>query len=245
MRTTDIDPDQHHSLFTTLIMTTHRLEQEISEIPIFSKLKDEQLRTIAEHASISEIRKKAVFFSEDNSSKGLHVLLSGKVKLFKISDDGKEQTIFVFGPGEPFCLCSVFSDGVLPANMSALEDSRVLYIKPKEYEELVHADPTILMNMMRVMSRRLKDAMGMIDSLALKQVPSRLAAYFLSREKGGLVEMDISYRELSKIIGITPEALSRTMKKMSSAGLIEVTGNEIRINDFKALKSCSDGGCLR
>ncbi|WP_320008160.1 Crp/Fnr family transcriptional regulator [Maridesulfovibrio sp.] len=226
-------------------MTTHRLEQEISEIPLFSNLKKEQLQTIARHATVSEISKKAVFFSEENSSKGLHVLLTGKVKLFKISDDGKEQTIFVFGPGEPFCLCSVFSDGVLPANMSALEDSRVLYIKPKEYEDLVHADPTILMSMMRVMSRRLKDAMEMIDSLALKQVPSRLAAYFLSREKEGLVEMDISYRELSKIIGITPEALSRAMKKMSSGGLIEVTGNEVRIKDLEELRRCSDGGCLR
>ena len=226
-------------------MTTYRLEQEIGEIPIFSNLKKEQLQTIAGHATVSEIPKRAVFFSEENSSKGLHILLTGKVKLFKISDDGKEQTIFVFGPGEPFCLCSVFSDGVLPANMSALEDSRVLYIKPKEYDKLVHADPTILMSMMRVMSRRLKDAMEMIDSLALKQVPSRLAAYFLSREKDGLVKMDISYRELSKIIGITPEALSRAMKKMSSNGLIEVTGNEIMINDLDELRNCSDGNCLR
>ncbi|NDV27758.1 Crp/Fnr family transcriptional regulator [Desulfovibrio sp. JC010] len=221
------------------------LQQEISEFPIFAKLQEEQLERISRHGAVNEIPRKAVFFSEDNSSKGLHILLSGKVKLFKISDDGKEQTIFVFGPGEPFCLCSVFSDGVLPANMSALEDSRVLYIKPAEYEKLVQEDPTILMHMMRVMSRRLKDAMEMIDSLSLKQVPSRLAAYFLTREKNGLVEMDISYRELSKIIGITPEALSRTMKKMAAGGLINVEGNEIKINDLEELSRCSEGGCLR
>ncbi|NDV24451.1 Crp/Fnr family transcriptional regulator [Desulfovibrio sp. JC022] len=226
-------------------MTRKQIEKEISELALFTKLKKEQLERLSGHAVINEIPKKSVFFSEDKTSKGLHILLTGKVKLFKISDEGKEQTIFVFGPGEPFCLCSVFSDGVLPANMSALEDSRVLFINPAEYEKLVQEDPTILMQMMRVMSRRLKDAMEMIDSLALKQVPSRLAAYFLSREISGLVNMDISYRELSKIIGITPEALSRTMKKMSAGGLIDVNGTEIKIHDREELSRCSDGGCLR
>ncbi|WP_319759746.1 Crp/Fnr family transcriptional regulator [Maridesulfovibrio sp.] len=226
-------------------MNTQKLELEISKFAIFSGLKKEQLEKIALHATVSEVPKKKIFFSEDNSSKGLHILLSGKVKLFKISDDGKEQTIFVFGPGEPFCLCSVFSDGVLPANIGALEDSRVLFIKPAEYEKLAQEDPTILMHMMRIMSRRLKDAMEMIDSLALKQVPSRLAAYFLTREKNGLVEMDISYRELSKIIGITPEALSRAMKKMAAGGLISVDGSEIRIEDISKLINCSEGGCLK
>ncbi|WP_421902035.1 Crp/Fnr family transcriptional regulator [Maridesulfovibrio sp.] len=226
-------------------MNRKDIEQEISELTLFAKLKKEQLERLSSHAVINEIPKKSVFFSEDKTSKGLHVLLSGKVKLFKISDEGKEQTIFVFGPGEPFCLCSVFSDGVLPANMSALEDSRVLFINTDEYEKLVQEDPTILMQMMRVMSRRLKDAMEMIDSLSLKQVPSRLAAYFLSREKDGLVSMDISYRELSKIIGITPEALSRTIKKMSANGLINVDGTEVRIINHEELSRCREGGCLR
>ncbi|WP_027722770.1 Crp/Fnr family transcriptional regulator [Maridesulfovibrio zosterae] len=224
-------------------MNNIEIKAAIGEIPVFSRLKEEQLIRLAEHAVVSNIPKKAIFFSEDKSSQGMHILLSGKVKLFKLAEDGKEQTIFVFGPGEPFCLCSVFSDGKMPANLGALEDSKVLFISPAEYEKLVHEDPTILMSMMRVMSRRLKEAMDMIDSLSLKQVPSRLAAYFLSMEKDGLVEMDISYRELSKIIGITPEALSRAMKKMSKNELIEVSGTTVTILNADLLNSCSEGFC--
>ena len=82
-----------------------------------------------------------------------------------------------------------------------------------------------------VCARRLKEAMDMIDSLSLKQVPSRLMAYFESRQKDGLVDLDLSYRELSKIIGITPEAMSRTLKRMSEDGLIAVDGTAIRILD--------------
>ncbi len=225
-------------------MNNQEIKSKIRNIPIFSRLKESQIERLSRHATVTEIAKKAVFFSEDKLSQGMHILLSGKVKLFKLAEDGKEQTIFVFGPGEPFCLCSVFSDGKLPANLSALEDSKVLFISPAEYEKLVQEDPTILMSMMRVMSRRLKEAMDMIDSLSLKQVPSRLAAYFLSREQNGEIEMDISYRELSKIIGVTPEALSRAMKKMSDNGLIRVDGANITIAEKQKLINCGDGSCF-
>lgn len=224
-------------------MERHEIEQAVQEIPLFSRLGKEQQKRISEHAIVNRIPNRAVFHSEATAAQGLHVLLKGKVKLFRISDDGKEQTIFIFGPGEPFCLCSVFSDGTMPANMGALEDSTVLFISPAEFEKLVHEDPAILLNMMKVMSRRLKEAVEMIDSLALKQVPSRLAAYFLSREKYGTVHMDISYRELSKIIGATPEALSRVMKKMQEHGLITVDGKIVTIPDRKQLALCGDGSC--
>ena len=219
-------------------MDRSEVRNAIKTIPLFSKLDEGQVDRLAEHAVVSRIPKKAMFFSEDRYAQGMHVLLTGKVKLFKMSEEGKEQTIFVFGPGEPFCLCSTFSDGKLPANLAALEDSEVLIISPDEYEAMVREDPFILMNMMRVMARRLKDAMEMIDSLALKQIPSRLAAYFLSRHQDDRVSLDISYRELSKIIGVTPEALSRALRKMGEDGLIEVDGNEVVILDRASLAVC-------
>ncbi|EGB15399.1 transcriptional regulator, Crp/Fnr family [Pseudodesulfovibrio mercurii] len=210
------------------------LKNEIRAFPVFARLDETQLDRIASHAEVLRFPKRSLFFSEDNSAQGLHVLLSGQVKLFRLAEDGKEQTIFVFGPGEPFCLCSTFSDGKLPANLGALEDSRVLFIRPKEYERLVREDPSILLTMMRVMSRRLKDAMDMIDSLSLKQVPSRLMAYFESRHQNGRVTLDLSQRELAKIIGITPEALSRTLRKMADNGEIAMDGNDILLPHAEA-----------
>ena len=218
-------------------MDRSEIREAIRNFPLFSKLDGLQLDRLAEHAVVNHIPRKAMFFTEDRLAQGLNVLLSGKVKLFRMSEDGKEQTIFVFGPGEPFCLCSSFTDGKLPANLGALEDSEVLFISPEEYEALVREDPAILLNMMRVMARRLKDAMDMIDSLSLKQIPSRLAAYFLSRHQDDRVSLDISYRELSKIIGVTPEALSRALRRMSEDGLIEVDGNEVVILDRESLAS--------
>jgi len=217
-------------------MERKELLAKIRDFSIFSELGGQQLERLVNNAVVTDIRKGAVFYSEEKSAQGFHLLLDGRVKLFKVSEDGKEQTIFVFGPGEPFCLCSVFSDGKLPANMQALEASRVMMVPPEHFEALTREDPTILLSMMKIMSRRLKEAMDMIDSLSLKQVPSRLAAYFLSRHQDGVVEMEISYRELSKIIGVTPEALSRGMKKLREEGLIDMDGMVVRLNQIPALE---------
>ena len=66
---------------------------------------------------------------------------------------------------------------------------------PKNWKPWSWKDPTVHLTMMRVMARRLKDAMDMIDSLSLKQVPSRLMAYFESRQQDGVVNLDLSYRD--------------------------------------------------
>jgi len=217
-------------------MERSEILERVREFPIFSKLDEEQIDKLADNALVNEISRNAVFYSEEKTEQGMHLLLDGRVKLFKISDEGKEQTIFVFGPGEPFCLCSVFSDGKLPANMQALEASRVLVISPTHFEGMIREDPTILLSMMKVMARRLKEAMDMIDSLSLKQVPSRLAAYFLSQQQNGRVDMPLSYRELSKIIGVTPEALSRAMKKMREDGVIDMDGAVVVLANMEALE---------
>ena len=214
------------------------LREAMRGFPVFAGLSGEQLDRLAAQATVTRIPKKGLFFTEARAAQGMHLLLSGKVKLFRMSEEGKEQTIFVFGPGEPFCLCSSFSDGVLPANLAALEDSEVLVLDPDRFGAMVAEDPSVLLNMMKVMARRLKEAMDMIDSLSLKQIPSRLAAYFLSREREGRVELDISYRELAKIIGVTPEALSRALRRMAEDGLVDVNGAEIVLLDREALAAC-------
>ncbi|WP_031481447.1 Crp/Fnr family transcriptional regulator [Maridesulfovibrio frigidus] len=225
-------------------MEKQELKKIISKFTIFSNLDDLNLTWLVENSVVTPIPKKSLYLREANLLQGMHILLSGKVKLFKLAEEGKEQTIFVFGPGEPFCLCSTFSDGKMPANLSALEDSKVLFINPSKFEDLIKEDPSILLNMMSVMAKRLKEAMVMIDSLSLKQIPSRLAAYFLSHNENGWLKLDISYRELSKIIGVTPEALSRSLKKMSKHNLIEVDGTNVNLLDKTRLEACRDGNYL-
>lgn len=223
-------------------MTTEEIVAALEKMPAFHKLEREQLERLAREAVVRTFAKNAVFFSEEDSARGLHVLLSGKVKLFRVSDDGKEQTIFIFRTGEPFCLCSVFSNGEVPASLAALEESLVLYVAPEDFTRLSHEDPTIILNLLRIMARRLKEAMDMIDALSLKQLPSRLAAYFLASARDGGPHLDITHRELSKIVGATPEAVSRTLRRMAGRDLLRIDGRDVEVLDQDAMQYVADGG---
>ncbi|KAF5031455.1 Crp-like helix-turn-helix domain protein [anaerobic digester metagenome] len=217
--------------------------EELEKIALFATLSAAQRALVAREASVESIAAGGIYFSERTASTGLHVLLSGRVKLFKVAEDGKEQTIYIFRPGEPFCLCSIFSDGQLPANLAALESSRVLVLAPQQFERLSKEDPALLLVLLKVISRRLKEAMEMIDSLSLKQIPSRIAAYFLTHAQGESVRLGVTHREFAKIIGVTPETLSRTLTKMSKRRMIEQSEGEIRILDRQLLEGCRDGTC--
>jgi CRP/FNR family transcriptional regulator, dissimilatory nitrate respiration regulator len=168
------------------------------------------------------------------------------VKLSKTSMEGKEQTLYLLGPGEPFGLCTAFATHDFPAETVALKKSDILTIPGAAVEEIVMKEPALLLNILRVLSRRLKESMSLIESLALKEIPERLAAFImvLSKKEGNRaarIELPITQRELSKILGSTPEALSRAFRKLQNDGILEVQGKMITILNSKALKELAEG----
>ncbi len=178
--------------------------------------------------------------SEREDVRGFFLVLTGKVKLFKLAEDGKEQTLYVFGPGEPFCLGSLFGEGLFPAHAETLSRSRLVFFSGELLEEMAREDPSILFHFLRVVSRRLKDAMEMIESLSLRGLPGRVAGFLLhareeDRDGRRLVALGISQRELAKIVGATPEALSRSLGRMARQGLVRISGRDMEILDRAGL----------
>lgn len=114
-------------------------------------------------------------------------------------------------------------------------------------EAIAKKEPALLLNIIQILSQRLKDFMTLIESLALKEVPERLSAFLLhalrndAGEKKNKLELTISHRELSKILGATPEALSRSFRKMSNDGILAVDGRVITILNRKAIEELAQG----
>ncbi len=212
--------------------------------PFFADLPDDRIRAMAESAVVREVGPGDLLASEDQEASGLYFVLSGEVKLYKMSPEGREQTLYVFGPGEPFGMCAVFEGGRFPAFAAALAKSRVAVLSAASFRSLAEKDPAILFTILSVMSRRLKDAMSMIESLSLREIPGRLAVFFL-HESGGsdTVRPTMTQRELAKLIGATPEALSRTIKKMSAAGLLRSESGKFTLLDRQGLERCARGVC--
>jgi CRP/FNR family transcriptional regulator len=183
---------------------------------------------------------------ESDQVRAFYLVISGRVKIYKSSAEGKEQTMYIFGSGEPFCLRTAFADEPFPANAQALEDSLVLAVPSAQMEKLARTQPTLMFNMVTVLSRRLKESMQLVESLALKEIPERLAAFILhtldlsGRGEAKDLTLDITQRELAKILGATPETLSRVLKRLAEDEIISIKGRTILIHDRQALEELAD-----
>jgi len=173
------------------------------------------------------------------------VIISGKVKIFKVSWEGKEQTLHIFGPGEPFGEVPVFGGQQFPANAEALEKGRIFFFPREDFSGLIKKNPDLALNLLAVLSKRLRRFTSLIEDLSLKEVPGRLAAYLLSlsesREGAMDLELEFSKGQLASILGTIPETLSRILGRMSNKGLIESHGPRIRLLDLQGLQELSEG----
>ena len=214
---------------------------------LFQGVPAEKLRTLAERSRYKTYKAGEMFIGETDPAHAFYVIVTGQVKLYKSSPEGKEQTLYLLRPGDPFGMCTAFAIDSFPANAMALEESGILMIPGPVMETVAMSEPRLLMNIIQILSDRLKESMTLIESLSLKEIPQRLASFLLhaltregDREMNRL-ELTITQRELAKILGATPEALSRAVRKMSNAGILAMDGRTIRILDREALEELAEG----
>jgi CRP/FNR family transcriptional regulator len=217
----------------------------LSHIPLFEGLPADQQEALAAISVEKRFKRGHTVFSEGDPGAGFFVVSTGKVKIFKLSLDGKEQILHIFGPGEPFGEVPVFEGRRFPAHAVALEDSSFLFFPRVAFIDLIKNNPSLALNMLAVLSRRLRRFAALVDDLSLKEVPARLAAHllYLSSEQGGsdAVRLDIPKGQLAALLGTIPETLSRILAKMTKQGLVEGDGPRITILDREVLTELAEG----
>lgn len=200
---------------------------------LFNGLPAEQLQDIAGIAVAKQYPKGATIFQEGDPGIGFYLVGSGKVKVFKVSFDGKEQILHIFGPGEPFGEVPVFHGSPFPAHAETLAYSELFFFPREEFVELVATIPSLALNMLAVLSLRLRRFATQVENLSLKEVPGRLAVHlrYLMDEQNrqDKVLLDIPKGQLANLLGTSAETLSRIFNRMTEEGLIRVEGKTIFI----------------
>jgi len=218
----------------------------LSEAPIFKGLSEESLVQLRSIAKDKFYKKGTVVFSEGDEGDGFYVVADGRVKIFKMSSEGKEHILHIYGPGNPFGEVPVFSGQKLPANAQTLVKSHLLFFPRQSFVDLISTNPSLAMNMLAVLSKRLREFTVQIENLSLKEVPGRLAAHliYLTRDQqnDACVRLPFSKGELASLLGTIPETLSRILNKMNGLGLIEVNGRQITILDIHGLSDLAQQG---
>ena len=140
----------------------------------------------------------------------------------------------------------VFTGQRFPANAEALSDTSALFFPRNDFVNQIKKDPSLALNMLSILSMRLKRFTGLIENLSLKEVPGRLAAYLLylserDKETNDLT-LEISKAQLASILGTIPETLSRILSRMTNEGILESDEKRhIRIKDRKLLDLLAQG----
>ena len=218
----------------------------ISTIPLFNGLPDDQLNAIREIAVEKQFNKGQTIFSEGDQTKGFFVVVEGRVKIYKVSSEGKEQILHIFETGQSFGEVTVFTGQQLPANAQTLAKTRLLFFPRRAFIDLISANPSLALNLLAIMSKKLRQFAAQIENLSLKEIPARLASYliYLSEEQDteNAVTLNVSKGQLASLLGTIPETLSRIFAKLSGQNLIRVEGPKITLLDRQGIENLAEYG---
>lgn len=210
----------------------------------FRLLNEPQHEALAAIASIHKYQSGDLIFSQGEPATAFFIVLRGQVQIYKLSREGKEMILHLFGPEELFALHPVFS-GIpqYPANSLCLEDVEVLAVQGEGFRELLRQAPDMALSMLNVLAQRLHEFSELIEDLSLRTVNSRLAKYLLSLSENSpdKAVIYIHKKTLAAVLGTIPETLSRTFKKLSDSGLIQVEGNRVHLLARDALIELAGG----
>jgi len=224
------------------------VKQLIANVLFFKGLSDGELEGIQRISSERRYQRNQMVFSDGDEGAGFFLVVEGRVKVYKMSPEGKEQILHILGPGEPLGQVAVFAGASFPANAQAIAKSRLLFFPRQAFVDLIQARPSLALNMLAILSNRLREFTVQIENISLKEVPARLASYllYLSDEQKGTrrLQLTISKAQLASIIGTIPETLSRILSRMSARQLIQVNGREILLIDRESLIALSEHGRL-
>lgn len=211
----------------------------ITMTPLFNGLEKEHLNKIASITHRRSCKKGELIFSEGDPGSGFYVVEHGTVKIFKSSFGGKEQILHIYGPGKPFGEVPVFTGKNFPASAIAVTSAGLIFFPREDFISLITENPFLSLNMLAVLSMRLHQFTVMVENLALKEVPARLASYLLvltkEQNSSEQVTLPVSKNQLAGLLGTTPETISRVFAKFSTDQMVEVDRNVITITDIDQL----------
>jgi len=212
---------------------------------MFSALGEGEVRDLAGRCAARAYRAGEIIFVSGREADRFFVILSGKVKVFKLSARGDEQILHLYGPGDTFGEAAMWAGIGYPANAAAVTDAKLLAVTRSVLRDAVSRSGDLAFGMLAGMSAKLHEFTRLIEQLSLKAVPARLAEVLLEMSDvagAATFRLGGTKRQLAARIGTAPETLSRALAKLTAAGCIEVHGSQIRILDRDALARLSQAG---
>ena len=221
--------------------------KNLKKIDLFKNLSDEELKELEHYVTTATYRKKEDIFTEGDAPEWFYIVLTGKIKVTKISHDGKEIILELISPYDIFGGVAVLRNFPYPANAVAMEDSEILKISRKNLMRLVDRFPNLMFCIALQLGDRMKSSYDSLKNIALERVEARIAALLLKlgnkvgveTDAGLMIDMRLTKQDVADMVGTTVETSIRTFSKFKKEGLVTDSDGKIIIKDREGLMSFS------
>ena len=223
----------------------------LRQIPIFAELSDAAVERLAERCVQRTAAAGVVLFTAGEECRGLYVVASGRVRIYRVSAEGREQVLHIEGPGRTVGELPLFDGGPYPASAVTVEESRLVFLPRAELEALYRANPDVADAIIRALGRRLRHFVRVAETLAFRDVASRLALLLAGyadqtgrrTDAGVELALDRTREELALEIGTARESVSRAFKQLHRKGLVTPLGRgRVLIPDVAKLRTIAAPG---
>ena len=208
----------------------------VRDFPFFTGL-DEQ--TYTELLAVSRIRhyaKGEPLFLEGEPSKGLFLMQTGVVKIYKLSESGREQILTLQRPGDSVAELPLFDGGTYPASAAAMEDATVLFIPATTFHALLERHPKLSHAIIVALAQRMRKLVALVEDLSLRQVRQRLVRLLLDEAQGKRqFQLTFTNEELAARLGSVRDVISRTLSGLQTDGLLRLEGRRVELLDPRGL----------
>jgi CRP/FNR family transcriptional regulator, dissimilatory nitrate respiration regulator len=202
---------------------------------LFAGLPLADVTAITGITAIKRLEKGDYLFREGEPAHGFYIVQSGAINVHRVNPVGKEQVIQIFRAGDSFAEATLATLSGYPADARAVESSQVLLVQKSGFLALLKGQPELALRMLGAMSLHLRDLVGQLEDLTLKDVETRLANWLIKRcpkpESTQPVEVELktTKRVLAAELGTVSETFSRTLAKFREQKLVAVRHKTIRV----------------
>jgi CRP-like cAMP-binding protein len=213
-------------------------------VPIFSELNDSTIEQISKIGLRKTFKKDSVVLFEHETGSALFVIVEGKVKISRVSEDGREVILTILNDSDFFGEMAILDGMSRSANVTAMEDSELFIIQRNDFITLLQTHPEISIALLKELTQRMRAADLKIKSLSLKDAEGKVATVILQladdigKIKNGTVEIEKLplQHDLANMAGTSRETISRTLHSFVKKQLIELKGSKLKIINYEKFK---------
>ncbi|MFW5828965.1 MAG: Crp/Fnr family transcriptional regulator [Planctomycetota bacterium] len=209
---------------------------------LFCRVDPEHMQALADISSIQQAERGTLLFRQGDQCRAMYVVGSGQARVFQLAASGKEHTLYLAGPGDNFAEIAAIDGLPYPASAESISACTLVALDAEGLAELLESDHLLCRQLMLGMAMWVRHTVGLLEDVVLRDAVGRLAHYLLDLPREGeQVRLPASNVHIAKLLNLTPETFSRSLRRLSDDGLISGSGRALYLRDRIALRAYAEG----